>query len=113
MVFPVVPGVRYRVAIRGGSQWGPGYLFHTQQVYTSSHMAFLRAQRFSQEESALQCGDDPFRGETCIVLAESALGQDSVSQPFGVVHRVAAFLAVFFSCVFSVDCHALGCLWYT
>jgi len=34
-------------------------------------------------------------GEMHIILTENVLGLDGVSQPFGVVHRVAAFLALF------------------
>lgn len=104
------------MAIRDIRQWVlQGYLFHTQQVCTSSHVACSKAQGFSQEESVLQCEDDLFRGETGVVLTESVLGQKSVSQPFGAIHRVDAFLAVFFffPAVFFVDRRVLGCLWYT
>lgn len=55
---------------------------------------FPLAPGWAPRGKSLQCADDLFMGELCIVLTEGVVGQDWTSQSFYTMHRAAAFQAV-------------------
>lgn len=70
--------------------------FSAQQVCASSHGSCSKAQGFPQEENPYGVRMIHSWVRRVVLTEKGMLGQDGDPQPFGVVHSVAAFTALFF-----------------
>lgn len=70
--------------------------FCAQQVCASSHGACSKAQGFYQEQNPYGVKMIHLCVRRVVLTEKGILGQDGDPQPFGVVHSIAAFTALFF-----------------